>query len=66
MDWESGFGAVGHGIVQEVEDEFGTDKVMALAASSLVQPLDKVKERGGKEREERRGGVGREGWRYVG
>ena len=58
MDWESGFGAVGHGIVQEVEDEFGTDKVMALAASSLVQPLDKVKERGG-EREggtERRGG----------
>ena len=66
MDWESGFGAVGHGIVQEVEDEFGTDKVMALAASSLVQPLDKVKERGGKEREERREGVGREGWRYVG
>ena len=57
MDWESGFGAVGHGIVQEVEDEFGTDKVMALAASSLVQPLDKVKERGGK-----RGRNGEEGW----
>ena len=44
MDWESGFGAVGHGIVQEVEDEFGANKVMALAASSLVQPLDKVRE----------------------
>lgn len=58
MDWESGFGAVGHGIVQEVEDEFGTDKVMALAASSLVQPLDKVKERGGGKR----GRNGEEGW----
>ena len=41
MDWESGFGAVGNGIVQEVEDEFGANKVMALAASSLVQPLDR-------------------------
>ena len=61
MDWESGFGAVGHGIVQEVEDEFGTNKVMVLAASSLVQPLDKVREREGEEWRE--GGVkeGREG-----
>ena len=61
MDWESGFGAVGNGIVEEVEDEFGANKVMALAASSLVQPLDKVREgeREGKDEE-------REGWREGG
>lgn len=54
VDWESGFGAVGHEIVQEVEDEFGANKVMALAASSLVQHLDKVRE------------GEREGWRERG
>ena len=62
MDWESGFGAIGHGIVQEVEDEFGTNKVMVLAASSLVQPLDKVREREGGGMERGRGG-GRQGER---